>query len=365
MRSALCRSGCPGAALRGAVRRLARPALLLAAALLWAPSGSATTLETLGRLQGVPALPGMEDTLRAALAADLPGWSRPEVDAVGNLVVDMGGQGPLRLLVAPLDEPGYVITELDTLGFARVSRLGGAGRLFDQFQVGQRFRILTARGPLPAVSLAPSLHLRGAAPAEPLTAGDLWLDAGFRSRAEAGHAGVQLLDPLTPVERFTLLAGARAAGPALEARAEVVALLRALMGERPSGRGHWVAAFTAQAQPGGLGLKRLMRRFQPAEVYLLGGFPRARLGSGPAVHADSLRGLDPELARAMVTLGGKGVQRQAASMAPARAGIDPLDKAAVAVLGLPVRYARTPVEVVDAGDVDALAAFLRRLLEAR
>jgi putative aminopeptidase len=322
----------------------------------------ASSLDMLARLQGIPALPGMEDTLRAALASDLPGWSRPEVDAVGNLVVDLGGDGPVRLLAAPLDEPGYVITDFDTLGYLRVSRLGGSGRLFDQFQVGQRFRILTARGPLPAVSAAPSTHFRRTL-AEPLTVADLWLDAGFHSRTEAGRAGVQMLDPITPVERFTQLAGMRAAGPGLEGRAEAAALLRALMGERPACRGHWVAAFTAQAQPGGRGLRRLMRRFQPSEVYLLAAFPRARLGLGPAVHADSLKGLAPDLAQALVRLGGRGAQRQAASFSPDRAGIDPLDRARVAVLGLPVRYARTPSEVVDAADVDALAALLRRMLE--
>ncbi|HVP37658.1 MAG TPA: hypothetical protein VMS93_00590 [Candidatus Saccharimonadales bacterium] len=341
---------------------------LVALALLWsgplAAPAAAGALDMLARLQEIPALSGCEDSLRAALTAELPGWSRPEVDALGDLVVDCGGQGPVRLLAAPLDEPGYVVTAIDTLGYLRLARLGGAGRLFDQFQVGQRFRVLTARGPLPAVSVAPSTHLRRAPVGEPLGVNDLWLDAGMRSGTEAGRAGIRLLDPVSPVERCTRLAGLRLAGPGLEGRAEAVALLRALMGEKPAGRGHWVAAFTAQAQPGGRGLRRLVRRFQPAEVYLLGGFPKARAGLGPALQADSLRGLDAGLTQSLARLGGKGVQRQGPGLAPDRAGLDPLDSARVAVLGLPVRYARTPVETVDAGDVEALAALLRKLLEA-
>ncbi|MBI5835740.1 MAG: hypothetical protein HZB25_00715 [Candidatus Eisenbacteria bacterium] len=345
-------------------RCIARPLAVALGLLLAGSPAGASALDMLARLQAIPAPSGFEDTLRSALAVDLPGWSRPEVDAVGNLIVDFGGEGSVRMIAAPLDETGYVVSGLDTLGYLRLARLSGSGRLFDQFHVGQRFRILTSRGPLPAVSAAPSTHLRRGPAGEPLGANDLWLDAGFHTRTEAGRAGVRVLDPVTLVERFTRLAGERAAGPSYEARAEAVALLRALMGERPATRGRWVVAFTAQAQPGGRGLRRLVRRYQPTELYLLGGFPKARLGLGPAVQADSLRGLDSALPAVLLKLGGKGVQRQGPAFAPDRAGLDPLDRARVAVLGLPVRYARTPSELVDGADVEALAAFLRRLMEA-
>ncbi len=344
-----------------------RPALflLLLAALVVGRPAAAPASDLLTRLQAVPALSGYEDSLRALVLAQLPGWAHPDVDALGNVVVELGGEGPLRLLTAPLDEPGYVVSQVDTLGYLRLSRLAGAGRLFDQFHVGQRFVVLTTRGALPAVSAAPSIHLRRVAPyqVEPMTVDDLWLDAGFHSGIEAGRAGVELLDPVSLVERYTPLAGSRAAGPALEGRAEVAALLRALGQGRPHPRGHWVVAFTAQAQTGGRGLRRLLERFRPAEAYLLGGFPGAQLGGGPAVLADSLHGLAPELARRLVRLAGKSGQREDRAFAPDEAGLDPLARVPAAILGLPVRYARTPSEIVDTHDVDALAALLRRLWE--
>src|SRR2546430_10043613 len=63
--------------------------------------------ELLARLAAIPAVSGYEDSLRDALVRELPGWCRPETDAMGSLVVDLGGQGPVHLVAAALDEPGY------------------------------------------------------------------------------------------------------------------------------------------------------------------------------------------------------------------------------------------------------------------
>src|SRR5437773_4516263 len=284
--------------IRGVPR--GRKALALAAsalALSLALAGAARSAPLLARLQALPALSGYEEALRAAVLAEIPGSYAHVTDALGSLVVDLGGEGRPMLVAAPLDEPGYVVSEIDTLGYLRLSRLAGTGRLYDQFHVGQRFQILTTRGPRPAVSAAPSVHLRRGPvlQPEPMTVNDLWLDAGARSRRDAGRAGIRLLDPVSLIERYTPLAEGRAAGPALEARGEVAALLEAIAaGERPRGGTHWIACFTAQAQPGGRGLRSLIRRYDPQAVYLLGGFPAARPGAGPAVLTDSLKGLDPD-----------------------------------------------------------------------
>ena len=334
--------------------------------LLLSRPAAASSPDLLARLQNIPAVSGYEDSLRAALISDLPGWCRPETDALGNLVVDLGGSGTIRMIAAPMDEAGYVVSQLDTSGYLRISRLGGAGRLFDQFQVGQRFQLLTRQGPLPAVCAAPSTHLRPRTPsgAEPWTVQDLWLDAGFHSPSEAARAGVRLLDPITLVERYTPLGGARSSGPGLEGRAEVASLLLALQGARPAAQGHWIAAFTAQAQPGGRGLRRLIRRFNPSAVYLLGGFPRGDLGRGASVQADSLKGLAADLSQKLLKLGAKDVRRQGPSTSPDQAGLDALARIPAAVLGLPVRYDHTPSEMVDQGDMALLARVIRRLMES-
>lgn len=354
----------------GSIARALRPGkawLILLALAGSIPSPCASrAADLLSRLQSIPSISGYEDSLRAMVLSELPGWCSPRVDALGNLVVDLGGEGPLRLLAAPLDEPGYVITQIDTLGYLRLSRLAGPGRLYDQFHMGQRFLLLSATGSVPAVSAAPSTHLRARNPAatDPWTVADLWLDAGFHSPSEAARAGIRLLDPATLVERYTPLGLTRSAGPGLEARAEVAALLRALQGARPAAKGHWVAAFTAQAQPGGRGLKRLIRQFNPSAVYLLGGFPRAGLGRGVGVQSDSLRGLAGDLAANLARLGGRDIQKESLAYAPDQAGLDALARTPAAVLGLPVRYSRSPAEIVDSGDIAALATFLRRLMEA-
>jgi len=47
-------------------------------------------------------------------------------DKVGNLVAHLQGQGPRVLLVAHLDETGYLVRKILPDGFLRLERVGGA-----------------------------------------------------------------------------------------------------------------------------------------------------------------------------------------------------------------------------------------------
>src|SRR5687768_15012520 len=53
-------------------------------------------------------------------------------DRLGNLVLVLGSGSPRRLLAAPLDEPGYVVSQIQDNGYLRVAPVGGgqAGPLF-------------------------------------------------------------------------------------------------------------------------------------------------------------------------------------------------------------------------------------------
>ena len=62
-----------------------------------------------------PAVPGYEQPLSQAIAHELAAYS-PKVDSLGDVVVTLGSGSPNRLLVAPLDEPGYVVSEITAQG---------------------------------------------------------------------------------------------------------------------------------------------------------------------------------------------------------------------------------------------------------
>jgi len=70
----------------------------------------------------VPAVSGYEQPLIEELRAELRPLS-PKTDNVGNLWVTFGSGSPQRLLVTPVDEPGYVVSEITPDGYLRVQRL--------------------------------------------------------------------------------------------------------------------------------------------------------------------------------------------------------------------------------------------------
>lgn len=140
--------------------------------------------------------PGWEHRATDAIMRALPGWKR---DALGNLILHKGSGSPRRVVACALDRPGFAVTEITDAGYLRLREVGG-GRLhplWNQFHEGQRLRVITRGGVVPAVAMVKSTHLqRGRAPAPVVTLDDLWVDVGATSRNEVTRLGIQMLDPV-------------------------------------------------------------------------------------------------------------------------------------------------------------------------
>ncbi len=154
----------------------------------------------LGRLRSWAALdapPGWEHLATDVIMRNMPGWQR---DALGNLVLRKGSGSPRRVVACAVDRPGFAVTEITDEGYLRL-REAGAGRqhpLWNQFHEGQRLRVLTRNGVVPAVAIVKSTHLqRGPRTAAPVTTlDDIWVDVGATSRNEVRRLGIEMLDPV-------------------------------------------------------------------------------------------------------------------------------------------------------------------------
>ena len=69
-----------------------------------------------------PAVSGYEQELAAEIRETLKDLS-PKTDNLGNVIVTLGSGAPHRLIVTPMDEPGYVVSEITSDGYLRVQRL--------------------------------------------------------------------------------------------------------------------------------------------------------------------------------------------------------------------------------------------------
>ena len=140
--------------------------------------------------------PGHEHLATDVIMRNMPGWQR---DALGNLIMRKGSGSPRRVVACILDRPGFAVTEITDEGYLRLREVGGGRQhpLWNQFHEGQRLRVLTRNGVVPAVAMVKSTHLqRARGPAPVTTLDDIWVDVGATSRNEVKRLGIEMLDPV-------------------------------------------------------------------------------------------------------------------------------------------------------------------------
>ncbi len=100
-------------------RKATRIVFLLSLCILIAPGSKGQTRQAdLNTLVSIPAVSGYEQELAGRIREDLKALS-PKTDNLGNVYVTLGSGAPHRLLVAPMDEPGYVVSAITPDGYLR------------------------------------------------------------------------------------------------------------------------------------------------------------------------------------------------------------------------------------------------------
>jgi putative aminopeptidase len=337
----------------------------------------------LDRLVQAQAVSGFERDAREAIAALLPPWAHPTVDEAGNLVLTIGRGQPHLLVVASIDEDGYLVSDITEDGYLRLTRVStGAGfRLFDQFIYGQPVVIRTAgvdasphamgaqtaprrTAYVPGVVATLSTHLQRGRDASTAIKGldDIWVDMGASTRADVEKLGIRLLDTVGLRERVQHLAGGRTTGVAAQARGAALALID-LAGpsgatQPPTVTGTLTIAWATQGLFGDRGIARLAQTIRPDRVVLVsrGTTSRdadakgtlGRLGGGPVV---------PETDAALIDIARRaGVTVQTV---PALRGTNAWPATPVQKVALPVLFKDTPVETVQDDDIAGMARLLR------
>jgi endoglucanase len=297
---------------------------------------------------------------------------------MGNVLAQVGGQGPNVLMVAHADELCYLVRAIHPDGFLWLANGQAWARtygLHNAFTIGQRVKVLGRRAVLPGVIAATTGHLATLALPEPteLTWRDFWVDTG-RTADELSAAGVT---PGTRVvwDATTDRFGLHVVGKAIDDRALLAVLTEvARRAAANSLRCKLTLAATVQEEIGLVGATGLAARhdFDAAivlEIGLAGDVPGVhadmmpqRLGKGPVlVHKDALvhydfrvtRGLEQAAADAGIAIqhavfGSFGSDGAAFMKADIPAGL----------VAFPTRYTHTPFETAHMGDIEGLATWL-------
>jgi putative aminopeptidase len=251
------------------------------------------------RLASVPAVTGYEQAIVDTILRQLPGGER---DRAGNARVKLGDGMAKRLVVCPLDEPGYVVGRVREDGYLTLRRVGGPGSpLFDQQLEGHRVWIQGRRKLLPGVVAVRSIHLTRGRPASseaPFTVDDAYVDVGAASPAEVAALGIGVLSPVTLAKGVHGYGARLLAAPVVGRRAACGALLlAALRGQKQANLPQAViVAFVVEQELSQRGLGTLANEMGPFDETLI-----VDGRSGP--RGELLRGPDPETSTRWPPLG--------------------------------------------------------------
>jgi putative aminopeptidase FrvX len=144
------------------------------------------TEELLAELTNAPGASGFEGPVRDILKREWSGLVEDlRTDGLGNLLGTLPGasEQPRVLLMAHMDEVGFLVRYIDDDGFVFFNPVGG---YFDQSVLTQRMTIMTPKGPVVGYTGFKSGHIH---PREQrskmIRLQDMFIDIGARSREEA------------------------------------------------------------------------------------------------------------------------------------------------------------------------------------
>ena len=310
-------------------------------------------------------------------------YAEVSTDVMGSVVarVPGTGDGPSVAIVGHIDEIGVIVTHIDDNGFLR---FGGVGGWDPQIVVGQRLSLTTRAGTIPAVVGRKPIHLlRDEDRKKVPRLDEMHIDIGARDGEEARgmvRVGDVAVISGEPVE----LPNDRAVSRAMDNRLGCYVAYEAarLVHEAGGAPGdvYAVAAVQEETTFGGAATTAFSLKPDLAvvvdvthatdapgiDVNELGSHP---FGSGPVIERGS--NLNPRVFELLhETAEAEGIPFTVAASAR-HTGTDAdamhLSRGGVpcGLIGLPLRYMHSPVEMVDLADVDAaarlIAAAARRL----
>ncbi|MGH9542392.1 MAG: M42 family metallopeptidase [Terriglobales bacterium] len=181
------------------------PVLLALAALL--PAQDRVT-QLLQQLTAAPGPSGFEEPVRRIMVEQMrPFADQISYDGLGSVIARQGAAGPRIMIDAHMDELGGLIRRIRHDGFLSMQMLGG---WLDQALPDQRWVILGAKGPVPAVTTIWDAHItRGDERNRVIPREAIYLDVGARNAADVAALGIAPGDPVAPVAPFEIMAGGR------------------------------------------------------------------------------------------------------------------------------------------------------------
>lgn len=165
------------------------------------------TEELLKELTEANGVPGHEHEIRKIMRRELEG-NVDEIlrDKTGSIVGRKrgGSDDPRVLVMGHMDEIGFMVKEITKAGYIKFLPLGG---WWPHVALGQRMRVITAKGPVVGVIGSKPPHLLEADErAKVMKVSDMILDVGVQEGFNVRKKlGIKEGDPIVPESEFTIM----------------------------------------------------------------------------------------------------------------------------------------------------------------
>ncbi|MEW6095839.1 MAG: M42 family metallopeptidase [bacterium] len=338
----------------------------------------------LKKITDVPKVSGSEDEIRKVIINEIKEHvDKIEIDKFGNLIsIKKGDKKPKVMLAAHMDEVGLMVKFIDEKGFIRFITIGG---ISDQMLLNQRVTIKTSKKLIPGVIGSKPPHLMDEKEKDKLITYDkMSIDVGAKSYDDALKLGIQKGDPIFFTRIFTELSNDNISAMSLDNSVGCTILISLIKSLKKVPCELYVV-FTTQEEVGLKGATVSSYSVNPdvalaVDIEIAGDYPEIKkeeadneLGKGPSfVMSDSLgRGLiiHPQVKKWLLDsakkmnisyqlyVGGPRGTTDASRIRLAREGIP------TGAVSVPIRYAHTPIEVVNLKDMENTMNLMKFAIE--
>jgi putative aminopeptidase FrvX len=343
------------------------------------------TERLLAELTNAHGVSGFEGPVREILRREWNGLvSDLHTDGIGNLIGRLSGSSdsPRVLLMAHMDEVGFLVRHIDDNGYLYIHNVGG---YFDQSVLTQRLSILTARGEVLGYTGMKSGHiLRPDERDRMVPLSEMFVDVGASSRAEAEAMGLRAGLPVTYATRFEVMNQTRRyLAKAFDDRVGLAVITEAL--RRLRGRSHpntVMVAATVQEEIGLRGASVVSASTNPdivinLEIGIASDFPlltskslsQEELGDGAGIFVfDGSMIPNSQYVEWILKLADENTIRvQLESVTGYGEDAAMIQKSAKGVpavnLGVPTRYGHSQSGVIDRFDYDQTVELVVKMIE--
>lgn len=313
-----------------------------------------------------------------------------QIDPIGNVIARKKGDkpGPKVLLTAHIDEIGFIVKKVEQNGLLRFEKLGGND---DRILLAQPVRVMCSNGEVPGLIGTMSAHyVKFDDPTKVRKHSQLYIDIGASSKEEVHELGVEIGTPVTWGSEFQVIGTKdrpRIRAKSLDDRAGCAVLVQVLQEiQNVSFAGEIIFLFAVQEEVGLRGAKTASEHLQAdaaiaVDTTAVSDTPEETMDQSLALGAGTgIKVMDFSLIvhktmkELLIKLAKEqnipyqlevfpGIGTDGGAVNYANKGIP------TGVLSVPSRYAHSPVELVDLGDLiatkDLLKAFVLNLEEGQ